>query len=165
MKNSYCGLWNGILTSHFIVCCKSKNAKMCVCPQEVYVGKETMCTVDGLHFNSSYNARVKAYNAIGVGPYSKTVVLKTSDGRLCVLCVVSKPLHWQNVTVFGFFCHQSCTLWFSLLLNWTEQSCSSDFSCQGKWVKKCWKASRKWGEGWETEVKGKEEIMRVKEKQ
>uniref|UniRef100_A0A1A8DYZ3 Tripartite motif containing 67 n=1 Tax=Nothobranchius kadleci TaxID=1051664 RepID=A0A1A8DYZ3_NOTKA len=47
--------------------------------REVYVGKETMCTVDGLHFNSSYNARVKAYNTVGVGPYSKTVVLKTSD--------------------------------------------------------------------------------------
>jgi len=54
------------------------------------VGNETVCTVDGLHFNSSYNARVKAYNAVGVGPYSKTVVLKTSDGRqdVCVcVCV------------------------------------------------------------------------------
>lgn len=50
--------------------------------QEVYVGMETVCTVDGLHFNSSYNARVKAYNSIGVGAYSKTVVLKTSDGLL-----------------------------------------------------------------------------------
>uniref|UniRef100_A0A8C1CNL4 Tripartite motif containing 67 n=1 Tax=Cyprinus carpio carpio TaxID=630221 RepID=A0A8C1CNL4_CYPCA len=47
--------------------------------REVYVGKETICTVDGLHFNSSYSARVKAYNSAGVGAYSKVVVLKTSD--------------------------------------------------------------------------------------
>ncbi|XP_038612771.1 E3 ubiquitin-protein ligase TRIM9 isoform X7 [Tachyglossus aculeatus] len=47
--------------------------------REVYVGKEMMCTVDGLHFNSTYSARVKAFNKSGVSPYSKTLVLQTSE--------------------------------------------------------------------------------------
>ncbi|KAM9062709.1 E3 ubiquitin-protein ligase TRIM9 isoform 5-T5 [Sarcophilus harrisii] len=49
--------------------------------REVYVGKETMCTVDGLHFNSTYSARVKAFNKTGVSQYSKTLVLQTSEGK------------------------------------------------------------------------------------
>ncbi|XP_075920837.1 E3 ubiquitin-protein ligase TRIM9-like isoform X2 [Petromyzon marinus] len=47
--------------------------------REVYVGTETLCTVDGLHFSSTYSARVKAFNKAGVGPHSKTVVLHTSE--------------------------------------------------------------------------------------
>lgn len=53
---------------------------VCVCLlQEVYVGTETICTVDGLHFNSTYKSRVKAFNASGVGQYSKTLIMQTSE--------------------------------------------------------------------------------------
>ncbi|XP_062850903.1 E3 ubiquitin-protein ligase TRIM9 isoform X1 [Trichomycterus rosablanca] len=50
--------------------------------REVYVGAETICTVDGLHFNSAYRSRVKAFNTSGVGQYSKTLVMQTSETGL-----------------------------------------------------------------------------------
>ncbi|XP_040916717.1 E3 ubiquitin-protein ligase TRIM9 isoform X4 [Toxotes jaculatrix] len=50
--------------------------------REVYVGTETICTVDGLHFNSTYKSRVKAFNASGVGQYSKTLIMQTSEMKL-----------------------------------------------------------------------------------
>ncbi|KAM4624754.1 E3 ubiquitin-protein ligase TRIM9 isoform 3-T3 [Polymixia lowei] len=52
--------------------------------REVYVGTETICTVDGLHFNSTYKSRVKAFNASGVGQYSKTLIMQTSESMLSI---------------------------------------------------------------------------------
>lgn len=51
------------------------------------MGTETICTVDGLHFHSTYKSRVKAFNASGVGQYSKTLIMQTSEStsHLCSL--------------------------------------------------------------------------------
>ncbi|XP_018011549.1 E3 ubiquitin-protein ligase TRIM9 isoform X2 [Hyalella azteca] len=47
--------------------------------KEVYNGDECVCTIDGLHFNSVYRARVKACSAAGASDYTPPLTLHTSE--------------------------------------------------------------------------------------
>ncbi|KAL7641022.1 UNVERIFIED_CONTAM: hypothetical protein RMT77_008159 [Armadillidium vulgare] len=47
--------------------------------REVYSGGETVCTIDGLHFDSLYRARVRAFNNAGISGYSEMLRLQTAE--------------------------------------------------------------------------------------
>ncbi|XP_039249538.2 E3 ubiquitin-protein ligase TRIM9-like [Styela clava] len=74
--------------------------------RDVYHGKQTACTIDGLHFNSIYRARVSAYNRAGRSPCSDVVQLQTSE----VAIFHMDPGHsHQDFKFTNNYCTLNCT--------------------------------------------------------
>jgi len=84
---------------------------MLVVLQEVYCGPELICSVDGLHFDSLYNARVKCYNRQGESSYSECICLKTAEGVFACstfaadntfFCRITEFVHQNTISTSNF---------------------------------------------------------------
>ena len=66
---------------YLLFVCMCPHLTMCVFLQEVYTGEERVCTIDGLHFDSIYRARVRAFNNTGTSPFCEPLCLQTAQGE------------------------------------------------------------------------------------
>ena len=67
---------------------ESMYSNVVICLQEVYRGREPVCTVEGLHFNTEYRVRVKAFSRAGESEYSRCIGMRTSEGMLNTVAVL-----------------------------------------------------------------------------